>query len=70
VFSCICKKLDSFFSHAMKNVHYPWLPYKVHLSFSDFLFLEILDKRRSFSYDDQIDHMLVEPSTYKLWHSL
>jgi hypothetical protein len=42
------QKLDSFFSHAMKNVHYPRLPYKVHLSFSDFLFLEILDKRRSF----------------------
>jgi hypothetical protein len=32
----------------MKNVHYPQLPYKVHLSFSDILFLEILDKRRSF----------------------
>jgi len=48
VFSCLWKNLDSFFSHVMKNVHYPQLPYKVHLSFSDILFLEILDKRRSF----------------------
>jgi len=46
--SCSLVLIDSLFSHAMKNVHYPRLPYKVHLSFSDFLFLEILDKRRSF----------------------
>jgi hypothetical protein len=38
--------------------------------FSDSLLLEFLDKSRGFCLDGQIDHRLVELSTYKFWHSL
>jgi hypothetical protein len=46
-FSYCILMIDSYFPHAMKKYTIQDSP-KVHLSFSDFLFLEILDKRRGF----------------------
>jgi len=46
VFLCM-QKLDSFFPHAMK-MYTIQDSLKVHLSFPDFLFIEILDKRKGF----------------------
>jgi hypothetical protein len=46
-FSCCILMTDSYFSHAMKICTIQDSP-KVHISFSDFLLLEILDKRRGF----------------------
>jgi hypothetical protein len=46
-FSCCILMIDSYFPHVMKMCTIQNSP-KVHLSFSDFLLLEILDKRRGF----------------------
>jgi hypothetical protein len=52
--------LGSYFPHAMKMYTIQYSP-KVHLFLSDFLFLEILNKRDVFDKMAKLTNMLVEP---------
>jgi hypothetical protein len=51
-------------------MHYPRLPEGAYFSFSDSLLLEFLIREEIFAWMAKIDLRLVEPSTYKFWHSL
>jgi hypothetical protein len=51
-------------------MHYPRLPEGTYFSFSDSLLLEFLIREEIFAWMAKIDLRLVEPSTYKFWHSL
>jgi hypothetical protein len=58
-FSCVCKKLDSYFPHAMKVCTIQDSP-KVHIFLSNFLLLKILNKRDFFDKMAKLTNMLIE----------
>jgi hypothetical protein len=51
-------------------MHYPRLPEDAYFSFSDSLLLEFLIREEIFAWMAKIDLRLIEPNTYKFWHSL
>jgi hypothetical protein len=59
-FSCCILMIDSYFHHAMKMCTIQDSP-KVHLFLSDFLLLEILNKRDVFDKMAKLTNILVEP---------
>jgi hypothetical protein len=61
-FSYFILMIDSYFPHAMKMCTIQNFP-KVHLFLSDFLLLEILNKRDVFDKMVKLTNMLVEPRT-------
>jgi hypothetical protein len=61
-FSCCILMIDSYFPHAMKMCTIQDSP-KAHIFLSDFLLLEILNKRDVFDKMVKLTNLLVEPRT-------